>query len=65
MNMNEYQVGQVENQSADDPAFDNYEKAIAAAKLGSWNDAVWAVWRMPDGDIQALVYQQTVFESVM
>lgn len=58
-----YQVGQVERQKADDPRFDDYSAAVQAAKDKSWNDAVWAVWRLPDGDIEVLVYQQTVYLS--
>jgi hypothetical protein len=57
-----YQAGQVVNQSEDDPIFDDYDDAIEAAKNGSWDDAVWAVWSLPNGDIEALVHQQRVYQ---
>lgn len=57
-----YQVGQIEHQSEDDPTFDDYNQAIEVAKNESWNDAVWAVWSLPDGDVEALVYQQRVYQ---
>ncbi len=56
-----YIVGQLDNQQSDDKIFDDYGDAIQAAKSGSWNDSVWAVWLHPEGGIEALIYQQTEY----
>jgi len=56
-----YQVGQIDMQSDRDPIFTDYSQAVESAKTGSWTDSVWAVWRLPEGDIEVLVYQQTVY----
>lgn len=62
-----YVVGQLDNQNDDDPQFTNSDQAYSYAKERSGDDQVWAVWRIigddEDPELEALVYQKTVFTS--
>lgn len=61
-----YVVGQLGNQSDDDPQFADYDDACESAKERSCGDQVWGIWLIHDGDdgdpeLEALVFQRTVF----
>lgn len=62
-----YVVGELDNQKDGDPQFTDSDQAYAYAKDRSWDDQVWAVWRIigddEDPELEALVYQKTVFTS--
>lgn len=57
-----YQVGSVNWPTADDQTFDDYDEAVDAAIASSYDDAVWVIRAMPEGNVEALVYQQRTYQ---
>ena len=57
-----YRIGKVQDPRPDDPTFADWQVAlIAAIDMSAEDSWVIAIWRMPDGAIEALVYQGQVF----
>ena len=58
------QIGVLENDpKLEEEIYDSSIEAEAAAIALSYNDCPIGVWDMEDGELMAIVYQQTIFWS--
>jgi hypothetical protein len=60
-----FKVGHLQFPEDNDKEYETFMEAIDAAVEGSWDDSVWAVWRMynnGNADIESLVYQGVYYQ---